>query len=103
MSPSFMEELLIAICKYNITYRYFVKSQIAPVFNHLQTYLELVALFWLAERLQVNSQLLALLIQMAALQAQRLRYIGHMEVVPPDFCEHHFPLERFGAFGQRTC
>ena len=93
---------IIAICKYHITYRYFVKHKIAPVFNHLQTYLELVALFWLAEGLQVDSQLLALLIQVAALEPQRSRHIGHVEVVPPDFGQHHFPLERFGAFGQRA-
>ena len=52
-----------------------------------------------AERLQVNSQLLALLIKVAALKTQRSRHIGHVKIVAANFREHHFPFERFGAFG----
>ncbi len=37
LSPSFMKNSLIAICKYIITYRYFVKQKMTPVFNNLQT------------------------------------------------------------------
>src|ERR1700674_79269 len=102
LSPSFMEDPLIAICKYNITYRYFVKHKIMPVFNNLQIYPSFRCLFWLAERLQVDSQLLALLIEGAGLQAQCPRYIGHVEIVAPKFLEQHFPFERFSAFSQRA-
>jgi hypothetical protein len=39
---------------------------------------------------------------MAALKAQRPSYIGHMEVVAPNFPEHHFSFECFGALGERA-
>ncbi len=59
-------------------------------------------LFWFAQRLQVDSQLLAFLVKVAALQPERPRNVRHVEIVAPNFREHHFPFERFGAFRQRT-
>src|SRR5437667_1368964 len=59
-------------------------------------------LFRLPQRLQIDSQLLALLIQMAALQSQCPRHICHVEIVAPNFPEHRFFFECFGALGQRA-
>src|SRR6266568_388453 len=56
-------------------------------------------LFRLAQGLQVDSQLLALLVKVAAFQSQRSRHVGHMKIVAPNFREHHFPFERFRALG----
>ncbi len=53
----------------------------------------------LAQRLQVDSQLLTLLIKVAAFQSQNSRHVGHMKIVAPNFREHHFPFERFRALG----
>jgi hypothetical protein len=39
---------------------------------------------------------------MAALQAQGPRYICHVNIVPPNFSEHHFPFESFRALGERA-
>ena len=61
-----------------------------------------VRLFRLAESLQVDSKLLALLIQVAALESQRLCNIRHVKVVPLDFRQENFPFVRFGSFGERS-
>ena len=50
-----------------------------------------------AERMQVNSQLLALLVKVAALQTQRSRNLGHVKIVPLDFSKQHFFFKGFGA------
>ena len=59
-------------------------------------------LLGLAQRLQVDSQLLAFLVEVAALQPQRPGNVRHVEIVAPNFRKHHFPFERFGAFRQRA-
>jgi hypothetical protein len=59
-------------------------------------------LFWLAEGLQIDSQLLALLVEMAALEAQRAGYIGHVKIVAANLAEQHSPFKRFGAFRERA-
>src|SRR5580658_6714884 len=51
----------------------------------------------LAQRLQVNSQLLALLVQVAALQTQRSRNFGHVKIVPLDFRQQHLFFKGFAA------
>jgi len=38
-----------------------------------------------AQRLQINSQLLAFLVEVAAFQTQRPRHIGHVEIVAVGF------------------
>src|SRR5580704_19340893 len=48
-----------------------------------------------AQLLQIDSELLALLIEVAALQTQRSRHVGHVKIVPPDFSKQHFLLECF--------
>src|SRR6266478_5323224 len=121
LSPSFMGDSLIAICKYGITNRYFVKrNRHSPV--SLCIWLNLNDLlcfvsgdrrpqtslrckpdsFRFPERLQIDSQLLAFLVEVTALQSQCTRNIRHMEIVPPNFREHNFPFERFSPFGQRA-
>ena len=50
-----------------------------------------------AERLQVNSQLLALLVKVAALQTQRSRNFGHVKIVPLDLSKQHFFFKGFAA------
>jgi hypothetical protein len=58
-------------------------------------------LFRLAQRMQVNAELLALLVEMTAFEAQRARHVGHVKVLTPNFRQQNFFLERFGAFRQR--
>src|SRR5258708_283939 len=55
-----------------------------------------------AESLQVDSKLLALLVQVTALESQRLCDIRHVKVVPLDFRQQHFSFVRFGSFGERS-
>jgi hypothetical protein len=71
----------------------------APQVTINQLFSGLIAL---AFRLQVNAQLLAFLVQMAALQAQSARYIGHVVMMAAQFGEQHFPLEGFDAVRQRA-
>src|SRR5258708_11984052 len=78
-----------------------VKGKISPVFNNLRNSGSSLDLLWLAQRLQINSQLLALLVQMTPFQAQCPRHICHVKVVPPNLRQQHFPLERFGPVRKR--
>lgn len=71
-----------------------------PVFNNLREVPRKLRLFGLAQRLEIDPQLLALLIEVAALQAESPGYIGHVEVVLAKLPQQYFLLERFGAFGQ---
>ena len=59
-------------------------------------------LFGLAQGLQVDAELLALFVQVAALEAQSTRNVGHMEIVAVDFGEENFTLEGFGALLERS-
>jgi hypothetical protein len=52
----------------------------------------------LAKRLKIDSELLALFVEMAAFQTKRPGYVGHVEIVALNFSEEHFPLESFRAF-----
>ena len=52
-----------------------------------------------AQGLQVNAELLAFLVEMAAFQAERPRHVGHVEIMSADFRKQHFPFKRFGALG----
>ena len=56
----------------------------------------------LAEGLEVDSELLALFVEVAAFEAEDAGDVGHVEIVAADFGEEHFPFERFGAFHQRS-
>jgi hypothetical protein len=58
-------------------------------------------LFRSAQRLQVNSQLLAFLIEMAAFEPEGAGNIGHVQSVPTNFGQQDFSLEGFGA--RREC
>ena len=49
-----------------------------------------------AEGLQVDSELLALLVEVAALEAKGACDVGHMKIVAADFAEQHFAFECFG-------
>src|ERR1700686_3951394 len=64
----------------------FCQAQNYACFQQLTDTIHIRRLFWLAEGLQVDSQLLALLIEMTALQTQRPGDIRHVEVVAPNFC-----------------
>jgi hypothetical protein len=59
-------------------------------------------LFRSAQGLQVNSQLLAFLVEMAAFEAQGARDVGHVEIVTADLSEQDFFFERLRARSQRS-
>src|SRR5882762_2853495 len=59
-------------------------------------------LFRATQRLQINPQLLALLIKVAALQTQRAGHIGHVKIVAANFHQQHFLLKCFGPLGKRS-
>src|SRR5580693_7693313 len=53
--------------------------------------------------LQIDTQLRALLVKMAALQAQRLGSLGGMPTMPLKFRQHSLTLESKYALRQRPC
>ena len=57
-------------------------------------------LLGLAEGLQINAELLAFFVEVAALESQRAGDVGHVKVVALDFREQHFLFEGFGALGK---
>ena len=57
-------------------------------------------LFRLAFRAQVDPELLALFVEVAAFQAQGAGGVGHVVMVAAQFGEQHFALERFHALRQ---
>ncbi len=59
-------------------------------------------LFGLAHGLQVDSQLLALLIEVAAFETHRPGHIGHVKILTVNFRQQYFPFETFGALGKRS-
>ncbi len=59
---------------------------------------ETFSLVVLPEGLHINSQLLALLVEVAALKAQRPRYIGHVVILALQLRQKHFPFEPFHSF-----
>ncbi len=56
-----------------------------------------------AECPQVDSELLALLIEMAALETQRLGGVGNVVLVAREFRQKLLALEVLHALGERTC
>ena len=58
-------------------------------------------LFRSAQGLQVNSELLAFLVEMAAFEAEGARDIGHMKIVAADLSEQDFFFEGLGARSER--
>ena len=59
-------------------------------------------LFRSAQRLQVNSQLLAFFVKMAAFEAQSASNIGHVKVVAANLREQDFFFEGFSARSERA-
>src|SRR5713226_6191345 len=59
-------------------------------------------LFRFAKRLQINSQLLAFLVQVTPFQTQRPRHIRHVKVVPSNLRQQHFPFKRSGPVRKRS-
>src|ERR1051326_4372899 len=57
-------------------------------------------LFRPAQGLQVDSQLLAFFVEMAAFEAQSASDVGHMKIVTANLGEQDFFFERFGACGE---
>jgi len=57
-------------------------------------------LLGLAERLQVDAELLALFVEVAALETEYAGHVGHVEIVATDFRQEHFLFEGFGALHQ---
>ena len=51
----------------------------------------------LAFGLEIDSELLALFIEVAALEAQGARGVSHVVMVAAQLCEEHCPLEGFQA------
>jgi len=54
-----------------------------------------------ADGAEINAKLLALLVKMAALEAQCFRGIGHVVFLALELAEDGGALEGFGAFGER--
>ncbi len=52
--------------------------------------------------LQIDAELRAFLVEVAALEAKRPRRFGHVALVTLQFRDDGFPLERIDAFGQRA-
>jgi hypothetical protein len=52
-----------------------------------------------ANRAEIDSELLAFRVEMAALEAQHLRRIGHVMMLPPELGEKRFTLELFHPCG----
>ena len=63
---------------------------------------EMCRSFRLAFRLEIDSELLALFVEVAALEAQGARGVGHVVMMAAQLGEEHFPLEGFQALGQRS-
>ena len=57
-------------------------------------------LLGLAHGLEVDTELLAFLVEVAALEAEGAGDVGHVEIVAADFREKDFFLEGFGALGE---
>jgi hypothetical protein len=55
------------------------------------------SLLGVAKGVQVDAELLALFVEVAALEAQGAGDVGHVEIVATDFGEEHFAFEGFGA------
>jgi hypothetical protein len=53
-----------------------------------------------AEGLQIDAELLALFVEMAAFEAEGAGDVGHVKIVAFDFGEENFFFEGFGAFGE---
>src|SRR5262249_3773282 len=58
------------------------------------------SLLWFAERMEIDSKLLALLIKVAALEAKSSRDVGHVKVVAANFGQQQFPFKSLGARGE---
>ena len=54
-----------------------------------------------ADGAQIDSQLLALLVEVAAFEAQRFRSVGHVMVMPLEFRQQGFALKNLHAARQR--
>ena len=61
-----------------------------------------IALFRLADGAEVNSQLLAFFVEMAAFEAEGFRGVGHVVVVQLQFFEQGFAFEGFDALRERA-
>src|SRR5208337_331945 len=57
-------------------------------------------LFGFAEGVEINAELLAFLVEVAALEAEGAGDVGHMEIVAAYFGEKRVALEGFGAFDE---
>ena len=53
-----------------------------------------------AEGVEVDAELLALFVEVAAFEAEGAGDVGHVEIVAADFGEEGFTLEGFGAFDE---
>src|SRR5262249_4632733 len=55
-----------------------------------------------AEGGEVDAELLAFFIEVAAFEAESFRNVRHVEVMPANVGEEDFFFEGFGTFGERT-
>ncbi len=94
----------LTYCNLQISYyiSLFCQEKNCACFQQLTDTIRIGCLFWLAEGLQVDSQLLALLVKVTALEAQCPSCIRHMEIVASNFAKHRFPFECLGALGERA-
>lgn len=56
----------------------------------------------LAEGLQVDAELLALLVQVTALEAEGAGDVGHVKIMPANLAKQDFTFEGFGALHKRS-
>ena len=59
-----------------------------------------VLLVGFAEGLEIDAELLAFFVEVAAFEAEGAGDVGHVEIVALDFGEENFFFEGFGAFGE---
>ena len=52
--------------------------------------------------MQIDAELLALLVEVAALEAEGAGNVGHVEIVAANFGEEDFAFEGFGAFDESS-
>ena len=64
---------------------------------------ETPALLRLADGAEVNAELLAFFVEVAAFEAEGFRGVGHVVMMQLQFGEQSFAFESFDALGERPC
>ncbi len=57
----------------------------------------------LLQRVEIDAEMLTLLVEVAAFEAERAGDVGHMEIAAPQLGKKHLALECLHAPGERAC